>query len=319
MQPTKILVGVCTYKRPQMLRNCLKHIASMEVNPHHKIVCFVVNNDSGALPKDLINSFLESESEVTFHFDDCSDRGIPQARNVILDYADEFQFDFCAFLDDDEYPQENWISELVKYQESNGCDAVQGEVINIYESKPWLFAPLLNDVKFGNKEDYVPRVVSTCNVLMARDLYRSEGKALRFDLNLALTGGSDKELFLRALDTFGTRVSFTPKARVYESIPASRTTIKWFFRRYARVESNTFIQKSKKGNHLTALISMTPRAILNVFNILFYTISMALTFYVANMRRKNFNKLLRYSARLWGFLSSALGNHINPYTTTTGS
>jgi succinoglycan biosynthesis protein ExoM len=319
MQSTKILVGVCTYQRPQMLKNCLQHIAAMEMDANQEVVCFVVNNDSGPIASEIIETFSANSTGITFKFADCKERGIPQARNVILEYADNSNFDFCAFLDDDEYPTKDWLKELVKYQVASNDDAIQGEVLNVYEAKPWIVEPLLHDVKFGKEEGHVPHVVSTCNVLMTRALYASDAKSLRFDPTLALTGGSDKELFNRARETFGIKVSFTPKACVYETIPASRTSLRWFFQRFARIESNAFIFKANKGSHLKATLSMLPRAIRNFLNTLFYTITIALTFYVPNMRRRKTIKLVRYSARFWGYLSSATGNHINPYQTTTGS
>ncbi|MGJ8671449.1 glycosyltransferase family 2 protein [Rubritalea sp.] len=318
MSSTKILVGVCTYQRPQMLKSCLDFIALLELEPEQEAVCIVVNNDTSPLPKDLIEFYQNSKSSIDYQFADCTERGIPQARNVILELADNEGFDYCAFLDDDEYPTTDWLTKLVAYQVASGSDAVQGEVINVFEDKPWLLEPLLHDVKFGKEEGHVPHVVSTCNVLMTRDLFSTSGKHMRFDPNLALTGGSDKDLFNRAREAHGTVIKFTPDACVYETIPASRTTLKWFFQRFARIESNKFIFKAKKSNHLTVVLLGLPKALKYLLDVIFYTITIALTFYIPEIRRRKTIKLTRNAARLWGFLSSATGNHINPYKNTTG-
>ena len=76
MQSTKILVGVCTYQRPQMLKNCLQYIAAMEMDADQEVVCFVVNNDSEPIPSEIVETFSASSSGVTFKFADCKERGI---------------------------------------------------------------------------------------------------------------------------------------------------------------------------------------------------------------------------------------------------
>jgi succinoglycan biosynthesis protein ExoM len=73
---------------------------------------------------------------------------------------------------------------------------------------------------------------STNNVLMRARVYRELGT--RFDVRFAMTGGEDTD-FLRRAKEAGARYGFAKNAAVFETVPASRLTLAWRFRRWAGV------------------------------------------------------------------------------------
>ena len=190
MTSHKILIGLCTFKRPKMLQKCLEAITQLENADSHQIDCCVVNNDIESVCPMLIERFTQGPSPIHFHFCNCVERGIPQARNMILEHASEKNYDFCLFLDDDEYPDPEWINKLLAKQSVLDADVVQGNVHNVYEETPWITGSQLKIAKFKDCGEHITRFISTCNVLISRRFYDPKQLALRFDPAYALTGGS---------------------------------------------------------------------------------------------------------------------------------
>lgn len=319
MTPKKILIGLCTFRRPKMLQKCLEAITQLANPDSHQIDCCVVNNDVAPICPQLIEKFAKKSSPIQFHFCDCIERGIPQARNITLEHASENEYDFCLFLDDDEYPDPEWINKLLAKQAELDADVVQGNVHNIFESRPWITAPLLKEAKFSDSGEHITRFISTCNVLIARRFYDSKQLGLRFDPAFALTGGSDKELFNRAIDLHDIRIGFITSAVVYEFIPTERTTLRWFFNRCARVEFNTQMKKiASQGSLITRLVQI-PSIIGLFLRFLLSLLNLPFTLFTPLKFKPRVISLTRRLARTWGQTSSLLGLKMDVYKDTTGS
>ena len=318
MTSHKILIGLCTFKRPKMLQKCLEAITQLENADSHQIDCCVVNNDIESVCPMLIERFTQGPSPIHFHFCNCVERGIPQARNMILEHASEKNYDFCLFLDDDEYPDPEWINKLLAKQSVLDADVVQGNVHNVYEETPWITGSQLKIAKFKDCGEHITRFISTCNVLISRRFYDPKQLALRFDPAYALTGGSDKELFNRAIELHDIRTAFETDAVVYEFVPKERTTLRWFFYRYARVEYNSQMKRISSDGHILARLKLIPsifkmcfRSFFSILNLPFALISMQ------RFRKRTIN-LTRRLGKTWGQISSLLGLKMNPYKNTTG-
>jgi succinoglycan biosynthesis protein ExoM len=318
MTSKKILIGLCTFKRPKMLQKCLEAITRIENQHGHQIDCCVVNNDIAPICPEVIEKFTQETAPIQFHFCDCEERGIPQARNMILEHASEKKYDFCLFLDDDEYPDPMWINELLSKQAELNADVVQGNVHNEFEATPWITAPLLKVAKFSHCGEHICRFISTCNVLISRRFYDPEQLGLRFDRSFALTGGSDKELFNRAIELHDIRTAFETNAIVYEFIPIERTTLRWFFNRFARVEFNTQMRQITTHGALMTRVRQIPSIIGMFLRSLLSLLNMAFALYPPERRRTRFISLMKKSARLWGVTSSFMGLKMDVYRKTTG-
>lgn len=318
MTSQKILIGLCTFKRPKMLLKCLEAITQLANPDSHQIDCCVVNNDVDPVCPDLIEKFTQGPSSIQFHFCNCVERGIPQARNMTLEHASENDYDFCLFLDDDEYPDPEWINKLLVKQAELDADVVQGNVHNVYEDTPWITAPMLKVAKFKDCGEHITRFISTCNVLISRRFYDPEQLALRFDPSYALTGGSDKELFNRAIELHDVRTAFETDAVVYEFVPKERTTLSWFFYRYARVEYNSQMKRISCEGHISARLNQIPTLFKMCFRSFFSILNLPFALTSKLRFRKRTIKLTRRLGRTWGQLSSFLGLKMNPYINTTG-
>lgn len=211
-----ICIGVCTYKRPEMLLRCLMSLRRMEIPDGINASFVVVDNEPKPANAELVASFQDNE----FRYVHEPRRGISQARNAILDKAAELRADWVAMLDDDQRVTANWLRWLWYEQQREGADVVHGTVQKeMPEPLPkWAFPSARNERrKVGAAK------AATNGVLFKAKLYDSAGMPLRFREEYALSGAEDRDFFSRA-HRGGALIVKTPDAVAYETIPATKLT-----------------------------------------------------------------------------------------------
>jgi glycosyltransferase involved in cell wall biosynthesis len=183
-----------------------------------------------------------------------ADRGIPHSRNKLLKYAvEELKTDFSVFIDDDEKPSPAWLRELLVMQSVTGADVVGGSVSAEYEAEPpkWAKSLGLYDKTDPDKNGACELVDSTANV-MIRNKVLSLIDFPWFNPAFALTGGEDKEFFLR-LKNRGATFAWAEKANIVELVPASRATKQWVLQRSFRIGNLDMRLMLLKGNKSAVL------------------------------------------------------------------
>lgn len=184
-------------------------------------------------------------------------RGISFARNAYLDNLPA-SFEFLISIDDDEVPDPDWLERLIEAQVATGADVVQGAVYPIFAdgASKWL-----EDGQFFGRprrewQGTIPQrteyqgldLAGTGNVLVRIAPIAALG--LRFDPQLALTGGEDT-MFFRSLIASGSRIIWAPRARVGEFIPPERATVWYRLKIEYRIGNNPLPQpvdpKKRKG------------------------------------------------------------------------
>jgi hypothetical protein len=142
------------------------------------------------------------------------------------------QGDLIAFIDDDEFPEQDWLLNLYIAHNKFSADGVLGPVIPFYEGTPpqWLVkselcvrssfptGTVLNNSKY----------MRTGNVIISRKLI--DDLAIPFDPKLGRTGGEDADFFDRMLRADRSFI-WCNEARVYESVPVDRQKIRYHIRR----------------------------------------------------------------------------------------
>ncbi|AYG70164.1 MULTISPECIES: glycosyltransferase family 2 protein [unclassified Rhizobium] len=164
-----------------------------------------------------------------------AERGIPHSRNALLKYATGvLGAQYSIFIDDDETPDRFWLRELLSVQAKTGADVVGGSVSATYEAEPPAWARKLGLYETPVAADGICDLVdSTANVLVRNDILPRVIEPW-FHPGFALTGGSDKEFFLR-LKKHGAVFAWSQRANVNELVPASRATEEWVLQRAYRV------------------------------------------------------------------------------------
>ena len=243
----KIAICVTTYKRPEMLRQCLESLANQKFKRNSQPDCrlVIIDNDaSHPLVKKYNSLNNELFTQVIHELE--PERGISSARNRAIKAAGEV--DFVAFIDDDEVALPYWLDELIFCQKKYHADVVTGPVISRY-SEPcpeWVMRG-----RFFERQRYQTgsemRYAGHGNVLIqTRWLNTIPGP---YDIKMNLTGGEDA-LFSALIRKNGAKIIWADEAIAYETIPYERMTIKWLWVRAVRAGSVITLVEAKTGNPL---------------------------------------------------------------------
>jgi len=215
-----ITVCICTYKRPQMLAHLLRKIQEQQTAQLFTCSIVVVDNDHDESARIIVNSFAE-ESPIQIKYYCEPEQNIALARNKAVLNA---KGDLLALIDDDEYPENNWLLTMYKAIHRYKAHGVLGPVKPYFEEQPprWVIKGKFYE-KPGHKKHCTGSVLKwwdtrTSNVLLRSDIF-SESERL---FNPALgRGGEDKEFFSRMIEK-GYMFVWCDEAHVIEIIPPSR-------------------------------------------------------------------------------------------------
>ena len=226
-----VLVGIPTHRRPELLRQCLESIAVQE-GELPPIRVFVADNDA----KGREGVSLVEEIAATYRFPisatSVAEPGISAVRNAILDEARRGGDEFIAMIDDDVRARPDWLASLLKELRSVGADIISGPVF--YDFPPGtptsLSRAFWTDPRPSGPTDLIN---GTTAILIDRRALDRAGWP-EFDQAFGITGGGDKEWFLR-MKSLGATFAWSTEARCNETVPADRATPSWFLRRRMRI------------------------------------------------------------------------------------
>ena len=105
-----ICVCVCTYQRPELLRRSLSKLEVQETEGLFDYSIVIVDNDRAASARQIVES-LARQSQISISYYLEPEQNIALARNRAVDNA---QGDFIAFIDDDEFPPNDWLLKLTR-------------------------------------------------------------------------------------------------------------------------------------------------------------------------------------------------------------
>jgi len=238
MKPSISLVSIAiiTCGRPAGLEKLLTAISCLKCPdfPEMDLRVVVVENGRKELAEAQIEPFCDEGMDVIYAHEPRP--GISYARNLALQFALEGS-DYVALIDDDEYPEPNWLNALLLCSLRYKASLVRGPVVPVLPSNAPKWAI---DGSFFMRERHpsgtnVPYCASN-NVLIDTQLLRDS--KLRFRSEFALTGGEDTLFFLQLCKLFSIQPVWCDSATVYEDISQARVSLKWLKRRACRAGSN---------------------------------------------------------------------------------
>lgn len=227
-----VCLCVPTFRRPTGLRNLLAHIERLDYAGSLSVI--VVDNDpqaraGAAIVEEIAPSFrlplraaVEPRRGHTYAYDQafvmaCQATPAP---------------DFVAVLDDDEFPDPNWLTEMIRVALRYDVEIVGGPVFPVFDApdhwlaKSGLYAP------YRYATGPVPMIYGAGSMLIKRttlEHYLDEP----FLHDYAFTGGGDEEFFYRCRRD-GRTFAWADEAHVFETTPRSRTTVSYLLRRMFR-------------------------------------------------------------------------------------
>ena len=226
----RIAVCAATYRRPQGLARLLEGLARLAfpaTPPEIRII--IVDNDEAGGGRDVCEA---ARAALTWPLEYVVEpqRGISEARNAALDHAGDAEW--IAFIDDDEEPAPDWLAELIRVQRECDADVVAGPVASVFETPPpkWAAKGRFFQAARHATGTRLPYAF-TSNVLFRASILRETG--VRFDPALSLAGGGDR-MFFQRIGQAGYAIVWADDAVVRETVPASRMTRRWVWRRAFR-------------------------------------------------------------------------------------
>ena len=224
--PRNVAVCICTYRRPHLLARLLKALEAQETENLFTFAIVVVDNDEHRSAELCVAQNAETMS-VSIQYRVEPRRNIALARNKAIENA---AGEFVAFIDDDEYPDRNWLAELLKASDKYQADAVLGPVVPEFETSPpsWVvrgwFFERPNHLT-GERLSWAK--CRTGNVLLRRRMLLLDATWFRPEFG---TGGEDLDFFAR-MEQRGLSAVWCREAVVHESVPASRCSRKYLLGR----------------------------------------------------------------------------------------
>jgi len=221
-----ISVCVCTYRRPTLLLRLLESLSHQQICDPCTFSIVVADNDIEQSARDVVTKFAE-KSPFPVHYGVEHQRNIALARNKAIEMA---QGEFIAFIDDDEFPAEGWLTQLRQACDKPWVAGVLGPVKPHFDTNPpsWIIKG-----GFCNRPEHATGTVlrwwqgRTGNLLFRQEILRGVEPAFRPEFG---AGGEDQDFFLRMMDR-GYIFTWCNEAVAYEIVPPARWTRSYMLKR----------------------------------------------------------------------------------------
>jgi succinoglycan biosynthesis protein ExoM len=223
-----ISVCICTFKRPALLWRLLSSLERQLTEALFDYSVVIVDNDRAESARQTVELYAcQSKIPICYHIE--PEQNIALARNKAVENA---KGDFIAFIDDDEFPNEDWLLNLYKAFHRFPTDGVLGPVKPYFETEPpqWIIRGRLCERKSFETGAVIrnPKYTRTGNVLLNRRLFVN--KENRFDPLFGKTGGEDVDFFERMIRESNVFV-WCNEASVNEIVPPQRFRRSFFLKK----------------------------------------------------------------------------------------
>ena len=306
----RIVVAICTYRRPDGLARLLDALVELEppraapdappIDLRDALDVVVVDNDAAGAGLARVRSVRAAAYPFRLHGHLEAEPGLSAARERAVAEALRLGPDLVAFLDDDEWPEPGWLAELVAVQRRHGADAVGGPTRPVFpdgtdaatRACPYYGADL------GVADGAACRLEAGGNFLMTRAALDAAGPPW-FDPAWARTGGEDLAFFT-ALARRGATMRWAARAVVHEPVAPERLDAAWLRARIVNIANTRvrIMQRLEPGPAARAVRGAKTAALV--------TVALALSGAgVASAALAERGRLLRWKA--WGKLTAHAG------------
>lgn len=252
----KIVIGICTYKRNELLDICLRHIEKLCLPQNVQLEIVVVDNSHDAQAKDLVESrvFAGSAGSCSkIHYSSFTGKGIAAVRNETLRQVRKLSPDYIALIDDDEYPGENWLIELYERITTSGADVVTGPFLPAFvdtnfqslDVPSWIKNNSLFEGKSKRADGVFCETARTNNVMFKAEIL--DKLDFWFDERYLYMTGEDLDFFDR-INTLGYKIVWCKNAPVFDIINPKRCTLSFIWDRNFNNGYLRIFNKKKKNN-----------------------------------------------------------------------
>ncbi len=315
MQPLKtqtiktLAISLCTYKRPNLLRNAIRAIKNVRIPKDLSAQLVVIDN----YPTEEVKEIVEVETaDLGFpsKYVEEERRGLVFARNRALQEAEALNVDYIAFFDDDDHPDEGWLENLWNCMNEYSATVVTGrmtftwpETCTLNEEVKRIYDRRRMNFQTGE----IKQRCGSCNTLF--DFQFSRKHNLSFNPIFNLTGGEDSHFF-ESMTLKGAKIVWCEEAVVYSDIVEERTTENYIRNRRQTVGYTAYLRDQLLFGKTKALRKGMSSIIRNGFWIL--------KNYFAQSERTRVKRTMK-KAELKGLVKAMLGKPFDNYAKTDGS
>ncbi|MEE9415500.1 MAG: glycosyltransferase [Acidimicrobiales bacterium] len=233
-------VGICiaTLDRPAQLAQLLSALGRL--NPladadgsFLDVVVAVADNDPAGSAKPIVDG-VGDEYPHRVLYQQVREPGVVYARNASILLAGDV--DWLAFIDDDEVPAQDWLTQLLRTAIDNNAAVVAGPVPEHFEgaAPPWYLDAGLDLPETQPTGSSIKRFGVGNALICSAALQDLAGP---FDVRFNLTGGEDVHLgFL--LQQRGHQMVWCEDAVATTLVPVERTEFRWVMRRHFNAHRN---------------------------------------------------------------------------------
>lgn len=231
----KIVLGICTYRRPEGLLKLLQSLPSLEGVGALDIV--VADNDSAEEGLAVCKNLPEEYPFKVLAMSQTS-TGISAVRNAVALKALSLQPDMIVFLDDDEWPEPQWLAELLRVQALHDADLVGGPTRPVFpeNADPSLFDNLYYGADLQLPDGSECQLQAGGNFLVKACVLQQY--APQFFHEAFAHSGSEDLAFFTQLGQDGRTMRWAANAIVHEPVPASRLAPDWLRQRVINIHNS---------------------------------------------------------------------------------
>ncbi|HVW55339.1 MAG TPA: glycosyltransferase [Rhizobiaceae bacterium] len=251
-----VCVGTATRNRPFMLQRLLASYEKLFIPPEIAVRFVIVENNPSPTLEALVENF-RTRVPWSVQYEIEPRPGIAFVRNRVLDLALTARAQFLTFADDDEEVDRQWLAMLLAESDASDLDIV-GSPVRVAPLKdgkglwPRLLWQGLDQARRGKEKRAAKYRTGgrTAEISIPTGSWLGrlaffERTGLRFDERYNLSGNEDGRLWLRAKE-LGARTGWAPDAIAFESLPLSRLTMRYQFRRSADYTAMAFRDKFRR-------------------------------------------------------------------------
>ncbi len=213
----KVSICICTYKRPELLGPLFSKLSKLRSDGLFDLNVIIVDNDSSESARQIVEYHAnDGDMEISYFVEPV--QNISLARNRAIKNSSG---ELVALIDDDEFPEDDWLTNLYRCMIENKADGILGPVLPHFAEAPpaWVLKGRLFERpthKTGCVLDW--RNTRTGNVLLKRKIFENNDNW--FDPEFG-SGGEDRDFFRRKIAE-GYTFKWCNEAPVYEIIPSGR-------------------------------------------------------------------------------------------------
>ncbi|NIJ19222.1 GT2 family glycosyltransferase [Sphingomonas naasensis] len=246
MHAASTIIAVPTFRRPEQLRHLIAAIARLDALDDAALLVADNGGGEGAV---VAAAMAEQGLPLPVEVIHVPEPGLCHARNAIVAHALAIpSMQRLAMLDDDEWPEPQWLAALLAVQRRTNAAVVGGPVIPVFPqgAPDWVEQTLVFRPE-QRTEGPTGMLYASNNLLVMRTALEALG-APWFDPAFNRSGGEDLD-FLTRLQAIGFRFAWAPGARVSEWVGAERARKAWVLRRMWRigVTDTRVARKQRRG------------------------------------------------------------------------